>query len=58
MYVRAKHRGDLTYFYLVESRRVGGKVRQRVIAYLGRSPSKAAIRRAMGKARKGRRGAA
>ena len=51
MYVRGKRRGNLTYFYLVRSERVGGKVRQTVLAYLGRNPSKTAIRRAMRKAR-------
>jgi hypothetical protein len=34
-YVRAKRRGNRTYYYLVESKREGKRVRQRVIRYLG-----------------------
>ncbi len=34
-FVRAKHSGKRTYYQLVESRREDGKVRQRIIAYLG-----------------------
>ncbi|MFQ5825927.1 MAG: hypothetical protein ACE5IA_01090, partial [Dehalococcoidia bacterium] len=37
-YVRAKRRGNKTYYYLVESRRDGEKVRQRNIRYLGTEP--------------------
>jgi len=37
-YVRAKKRGDKTYYYLVEGRREGDRVRQRVLKYLGTSP--------------------
>ncbi|MCL0091124.1 hypothetical protein M1O13_04035 [Dehalococcoidia bacterium] len=37
-YVRAKHRGQRAYYYLVESKREGNKVRQRVIRYLGTKP--------------------
>lgn len=37
-YVRAKRRGNRIYYYLVESRREGKKVRQRVIRYLGTKP--------------------
>lgn len=34
-YVRAKRRGDRKYYYLVESRREGKKVRQHVLRYIG-----------------------
>jgi L-lactate utilization protein LutB len=34
-FIRPKKRGDKTYYYLVESRREGKKVRQRVLKYLG-----------------------
>jgi len=34
-YVRAKRRGQKVYYYLVESKREGKKVRQKVIRYLG-----------------------
>ena len=37
-YVRAKHRGQRVYYYLVESKREGNKVRQRIIRYLGTKP--------------------
>ena len=35
MYVRAKKTNGRTYYYLVEGRREGGKVRQKVVKYLG-----------------------
>lgn len=34
-FVRAKQRGEKTYYYLVESKREGNRVRQKVIKYLG-----------------------
>lgn len=37
-YVRSKKRGDKTYYYLVEGKRVNGKVRQKVVKYLGPNP--------------------
>ena len=37
-YVRAKPRGQRVYYYLVESKRDGKKVRQRIIRYLGTKP--------------------
>lgn len=36
-YIRAKKRGDKTYYYLVEGRREGKKVKQKVLQYLGTS---------------------
>ena len=37
-FVRAKHRGQKSYYYLVENKREGTKVRQRIIRYLGTKP--------------------
>ena len=37
-YVRAKKRGDKTYYYLVEGKRENGKVKQKVVKYLGPNP--------------------
>jgi hypothetical protein len=34
-FVRERRRGNRTYYYLVESRREGNKVRQKVLKYLG-----------------------
>ena len=37
-FVRTKRQGDRIYYYLVENRREGKKVRQKVIKYLGTEP--------------------
>ncbi len=37
-FIRVKQRGDKSYYYLVESKREGKKVRQKVIKYLGTNP--------------------
>ncbi len=37
-FVRVKHRGQKSYYYLVENKREGTKVRQRIIRYLGTKP--------------------
>jgi hypothetical protein len=37
-FVRIKKHGDREYYYLVESFRDNGKVRQRVLEYLGTHP--------------------
>ena len=37
-FIRAKKRGDKTYYYLVENKREGKKVNQKVLKYLGTSP--------------------
>ncbi|MEA2054177.1 MAG: hypothetical protein U9O96_03540 [Candidatus Thermoplasmatota archaeon] len=37
-YIRAKKRGNKTYYYLVEGRREDGKVKQKVLRYLGKKP--------------------
>ena len=43
-FVRAKRKGNRIYYYLVESKREGNKVRQKVIKYLGtKSPTKEEI---------------
>ena len=34
-FIRSKRKGSRTYYYLVESKREGNKVRQKVIKYLG-----------------------
>ena len=34
-FVRTKRKGNRTYYYLVESKREGKKVRQKVVKYLG-----------------------
>ncbi len=39
MFVRAKPRGEKTFYYLVASQRVGNRVRQKTLAYLGESPT-------------------
>lgn len=37
-FVRAKRIAGKTYYYLVENKLVGGKVRQKVLKYLGKNP--------------------
>jgi len=37
-FVRVKRQGNRTYYYLVENKREGKKVRQRVVRYLGTEP--------------------
>ena len=34
-FIRERRRGNRTYYYLVENRREGKKVRQKVLKYLG-----------------------
>jgi len=36
-FIRAKRKGNRTYYYLVENRREGKRVRQKVLKYLGNS---------------------
>jgi hypothetical protein len=38
VYIRTKKRKDKTYYYLVEGKRVNGKVKQKVLRYLGTNP--------------------
>jgi hypothetical protein len=35
MFIRTNKRKNKTYYYIVESKRVGNKVKQRVLLYLG-----------------------
>jgi len=37
-FIRSKRIGNRVYYYLVENRREGKKVRQKVLKYLGTSP--------------------
>ncbi len=37
-FVRAKRKGNRVYYYLVESKREGKKVMQKVLKYLGTEP--------------------
>jgi len=37
-FVRVKRQGNRAYYYLVENKREGKKVRQKVIKYLGTEP--------------------
>lgn len=37
-FIRTKRKGNRIYYYLVESKREGKKVRQKVIKYLGTEP--------------------
>ena len=37
-FIRSKRKGNRVYYYLVENRREGKKVRQKVIKYLGTEP--------------------
>ena len=46
MFVRTKSVRDRNYYYLVESVRIGGTPRQKVIAYLGpKKPTKKELER-------------
>jgi len=38
VFVRTKRKGGGVYYYLVESKREGKKVRQKIIKYLGAEP--------------------
>ena len=46
-YIRAKKRkgksGVQTYYYLVEGQRIDGKVKQKVLKYLGTNPNKITV---------------
>jgi hypothetical protein len=46
-YLKIKHIGDGSYYYIVQSVRRGGKVSQRVLEYLGRNPDPKRLARAM-----------
>jgi hypothetical protein len=38
-FIRAKKHGDSTYYYLVESKRVDGRVKQTTVAYMAKCPT-------------------
>ncbi len=48
-YLRVKKagKGRHSYVYIMESRRSGDKVRTKILEYLGKSPSKERLRRAL-----------
>ncbi len=46
-YLRVRTRGKKRYFYVVESRRRAGTVRQHTLEYLGESPDPARLRKAL-----------
>ena len=51
-FVRTKRQGNRIYYYLVENKREGKKVRQKVIKYLGAEPpTKEQIENMIGRAR-------
>ena len=54
-FIRVKRRKDRNYYYLVENRREGKKVRQKVLKYLGASIPEdiESIKRELGKAKRG-----
>ena len=52
MFIRTKKQGNQEYYYLVESYREDGKVRQRVLKYLGKDkPSPRELNRIIKEAR-------
>jgi len=54
-FIRARKRGEKIYYYLVENRREGKKVKQRVLKYLGVNLPEdiESINRELGKANQG-----
>ena len=45
-FLRMRVRGKRRYFYIVENRRRGGQVRQKVLEFLGHEPSQKRLRKA------------
>ena len=45
--MRKRRIGNGTYFYIVESPQIAGKIRQKILEYLGREPDPARLRKAM-----------
>lgn len=37
-FIRVKRHGNQEYYYLVENKRYGKKIRQKVLKYLGKNP--------------------
>jgi hypothetical protein len=46
-FLRIRQRGGIRYFYVVESRRSSGTVRQTILEYLGRDPDQKRLRKAL-----------
>jgi hypothetical protein len=46
-FLRIKRIGARSYFYIVESRRSGPRVRQKTLQYLGPEPDDSVLKRAM-----------
>lgn len=46
-FLRQQRKGNAVYFYIVQNRRRGGKVQQKILEYLGREPDKKRLKRAM-----------
>jgi len=46
-FLRIKKLGNRRYFYIVESRRSGARVRQKTLQYLGPEPEDSVLRRAV-----------
>ncbi len=46
-FLRKQRKGNAVYYYIVQNRRRGGKVVQRVCEYLGRDPDPARLRAAL-----------
>ena len=46
-FLRRRLIGTGTYYYIVESRRRDGKVRQKVLEYLGRDPDPKRLKKAL-----------
>ena len=60
-YLRKRKIAGGTYVYIVESRRAGGRVRQKTLEYLGRNPDRERLKKALeywqvGKDRKKKKG--
>ena len=46
-FLRKRRMGRGTYYYVVENRRRGGEVRQKILEYLGRDPDPKRLKRAL-----------
>ena len=46
-FLRKQLKGNAVYYYIVQNRRRGGKVVQRVCEYLGRDPDPKRLKRAL-----------
>jgi hypothetical protein len=46
-FLRKRDIGGRTYLYIIENRRRGGKVQQKILQYLGRDPDPKRLKRAL-----------